>query len=70
MKLITVPWPAVVIEEGDTLSHVARTLAGDATLWPEMLALNPGLETHPDLIHPGDTYLVPRVWAADELRER
>lgn len=70
MKLITVTWPAVTIEKGDTLSHVARTLTGDANRWPEMLTFNPGLELHVDLIHPGDTYLVPQNWAADELRER
>lgn len=70
MKLITVTWPAVEIEQKDTLSHVAKTLTGDATRWPEMLKFNPGLELHPYMIHPGDTYLVPWSWAADELRER
>lgn len=72
MILIQVPGPpvpAVRVEQGDTLIQICRTLCGDESRWKEMLPLNPGLETHPDLIHPGDIYKVPREWAADELRE-
>lgn len=73
MKLIQVPGPpvpAVLIEEKDTLIAICRTLCGDESRWKELLPLNPGLDTHSDLIHPGDVYRVPNDWVADELRER
>lgn len=70
MRLITVTWPAVEIQQDDTLSRIAKTLTGEGARWPEMLPLNPGLELHPHMIHPGDVYLVPQTWDRDELRKR
>lgn len=71
IKIPGPPVPAVRVEDGDTLIAICRELCGgDGSRWKEILPLNPGLETHPDLIHPGDIYRVPYDWAADELRER
>lgn len=73
MKIVSIAGPmipAVLIEEGDTLIQICRTLTGDESRWREILPLNPGLELHPDFIMPGEKYAVPRDWVADELRER
>lgn len=53
------------VRRGDCLSHIARDQLGDATRWPEIVALNPGtLADHPDLIYPGTVVRLPDTIAS------
>jgi nucleoid-associated protein YgaU len=45
------------VKEGDTLSAIAARQLGDATLWQEIVKLNPGLKA--DSIKPGQTIIIP-----------
>ncbi|MFQ5524366.1 MAG: LysM peptidoglycan-binding domain-containing protein [Acidimicrobiia bacterium] len=48
------------VQRGDTLRDIARRLLGDASRWPEIVALSGGVRSgDPDLILPGETLTVP-----------
>lgn len=47
----------VEVERGDTLGHIAARVLGSAKRWPDIVALNPGLD--PRRIKPGDRLRVP-----------
>lgn len=49
----------VTVQEGDTLSGLARTWLGDAASWPSLWHLNAGIVTDPDHIEPGWELVVP-----------
>lgn len=46
------------IRSGDTLMLLAVEFLGDASLWPEIAAANPGMD--PDNIYVGQEILIPR----------
>lgn len=45
------------VQEGDTLSSIARELLGDENLWPRIAAANPGID--PDLVKVGQALNIP-----------
>ncbi|MGK2309848.1 LysM peptidoglycan-binding domain-containing protein [Cutibacterium sp. V970] len=49
----------ITVQEGDTLSELARTWLGDAAAWPTLWHLNGGVITDPDHIEPGWKLVVP-----------
>ncbi|WP_114906785.1 LysM peptidoglycan-binding domain-containing protein [Ornithinimicrobium murale] len=51
-------YDTVTVQEGDTLSGLAREHLGDGRLWPQIAQANPDI-TDPDVIHPGDELAIP-----------
>ncbi|TWT45930.1 LysM domain/BON superfamily protein [Phycisphaerae bacterium RAS1] len=49
------------VQEGDTLSAIAREQLGDENLWPRIAAANPGV--NPDLLKVGQTLTIPEKGA-------
>lgn len=54
----TEDWTHTVVP-GDTLSGIAKKYYGDASRWPEIQAANKGKISNPNLIYPGQTFLIP-----------
>lgn len=52
-----IPIPAVIVEEGETLSHIALREWGDANLW--WLFATANALRNPHLIYPGDILIKP-----------
>lgn len=48
-----------VIKEGDTLSHIAKSILGDSSRWREIYELNKNSIADPNQIQAGQTILVP-----------
>jgi nucleoid-associated protein YgaU len=49
-----------VVKSGDSLSKIAKELYGDAKRWPEIYEANKALVgANPNLIHPGQTLVIP-----------
>lgn len=48
-----------VVQDGDTLSGIARNQLGDTGRWPEIFALNRSVVRHPDRIFPGQVLVLP-----------
>lgn len=48
---------AYVVRDGDTLSGIARQKLGDASLWPEIAKLNPGID--PERLKVGTRIVLP-----------
>ncbi len=46
------------VKKGDTPAKIAQKLLGDSQRWPEVMAVNPGLE--PDKLQPDDVIFVPK----------
>lgn len=44
---------------GDTLGHIAQRYYGDANQWQRIVAANREKISNPDLIHPGQTFIIP-----------
>lgn len=55
----TAPAPAVIVEAGDTLSHIAQRTMGYARLWPVLAAINRHAIPNPHLITPGQIVVIP-----------
>jgi nucleoid-associated protein YgaU len=54
------PAPVVhVVQPGDTLRSIAQDALGDELRWPEIYRANAGQITDPDLIHPGQSFVIP-----------
>jgi nucleoid-associated protein YgaU len=56
------PSPSVstyTVVPGDTLTRIARRLLGSATRVRDLIAANPSLAAHPNLIHPGQILVIP-----------
>lgn len=51
--------PTYTVRRGDSLSAIARDHLGDVDRWPELVALNPAVAGHPDLIYPGTVLILP-----------
>ncbi|BAS27096.1 DUF6531 domain-containing protein [Limnochorda pilosa] len=49
------------VEPGDTLSGIARKVYGDASLYTEIVRMQPFALRDPDLIYPGQEILLPRT---------
>ncbi len=47
------------VQPGDTLSGIAKKMLGDASRWPEIIKLNPGLT--PETLKPGQTIILPAI---------
>ncbi len=54
----TEDWTHTVVP-GDTLSGIAKKYYGDASRWPEIHAANKGKISNPNLIYPGQTFVIP-----------
>jgi nucleoid-associated protein YgaU len=48
-----------VVKPGDSLSKIAKELLGDASRWPEIHEANKGKIENPDLIYPGQEFVIP-----------
>jgi len=48
-----------VVKSGDTLSHIAKAMYGDAGRWPEIFEANKDKIKDPKLIHPGQELRIP-----------
>jgi nucleoid-associated protein YgaU len=54
------PAPVVhVVQPGDTLRSIAQATLGDEMRWPEIYRANADQIAHPDLIHPGQSFVIP-----------
>ena len=53
-----------VVEEGDTLSKIAKVKLGDAMAYPEIFEANREVIKDPDLIYPGQKIRIPGSKAA------
>ncbi len=47
------------VKAGDTLSKIAKEMYGDASKWHAIHKANKDLIPNPDLIHPGQTLVIP-----------
>jgi len=47
------------VAPGDTLSAIASRYYGDAGRWPEIYEANKGKIKNPNLIYPGQTFIIP-----------
>lgn len=54
----TEDWTHTVVP-GDTLSGIAKKYYGDASRWPEIHAANKDRIKNPNLIYPGQTFIIP-----------
>jgi nucleoid-associated protein YgaU len=48
------------VKSGDTLSKIAKEMYGDAGKWHAIHAANKDLIPNPDLIHPGQSLVIPQ----------
>lgn len=49
------------VKSGDSLSKIAKTYYGDAMQWKKIYEANKDqIGSNPDLIHPGQTFKIPR----------
>jgi peptidoglycan hydrolase-like protein with peptidoglycan-binding domain len=48
-----------VVQQGDTLSDIAREQLGDAERWHDLHNLNQALVSDPNKIHPGQVLVLP-----------
>ena len=48
------------VKSGDTLSKIAKEMYGDASKWHAIHAANRDLIPNPDLIHPGQSLVIPQ----------
>jgi nucleoid-associated protein YgaU len=57
---LSAPAPVThVVQPGETLSSIARTMLGNANLYPQIFAANQGVLANPNLIHPGQILVIP-----------
>ena len=49
------------VQEGDTLSKIAKHHYGDAGKWRKIYEANRDLIKDPDLIYPGQTFTIPEA---------
>ena len=49
------------VRHGDSLSKIARDQLGDAGRWPDLVALNPAVADHPNLIYAGTVLQLPQA---------
>ena len=54
------------VAKGDTLSHIAKTYYGKATLWPRIFEANRDQLDNPDRIRPGQVLKIPAAPAAKD----
>ena len=53
--------PTYTIQKGDTLSHIAKRFYGKAKFWRQIHEANRDAIPNPDLIHPGQTIVLPAI---------
>ncbi|MEX2723247.1 MAG: peptidoglycan-binding protein LysM [Candidatus Freyarchaeota archaeon] len=49
------------VEKGDSLSKIAKSLLGNANLWPKIFEANKEVIKNPDLIYPGQQLRIPKI---------
>ena len=49
------------VQKGDTLSSIAKRYYGDANQWRKIYEANREFIKNPDLIYPGQTFVIPNV---------
>ena len=54
------PPSAVVVSRGDSLWRISRATYGSGELYPLLLKANRGQIRDPDLIYPGQSFILPR----------
>lgn len=62
----TIPVLHVMVEAGDTLSHIAAVVYGDDRRWPEIFAANRHVIEDPNLIYPGQVLIIPNKRSLNE----
>ena len=57
------PTPAVihVVQPGESLSKIAKEHYGDAMKWNLIYEANSDKISNPDLIHPGEEFVIPKI---------
>jgi nucleoid-associated protein YgaU len=48
-----------VVQPGDTLRSIAQAALGDEMRWPEIYRANADQIANPDVIHPGQSFVIP-----------
>lgn len=48
------------VKSGDSLSKIAKQFYGDPMQWPKIFDANKDQIQNPDLIHPGQTFKIPK----------
>ncbi len=57
----TITEDTYTVKSGDSLSKIAKQYYGDAQQWKKIYEANKDvIGSNPDLIHPGQTYRIPR----------
>lgn len=60
--VVTGPEPVFyTVKKGDTLSAIAKTTMGKASLYTEIFEANKPMLSHPDKIYPGQMLRIPKV---------
>jgi nucleoid-associated protein YgaU len=50
-----------IVKSGDSLSKIAKVRFGDAQLWKKIHEANKDTIANPNLIHPGQKIIIPKI---------